>query len=117
MSLFSYPIGRETPIQRILDGTGAIDLVEAGSNGATVLALRIAEVSNNATTITLGVYNASDVLVAKICDTEAISAKEIWEPIRIDSVPVVLLGGYSLKATAANADRLHCTGVYIQPPQ
>ena len=114
MSLFSYPIGREAPIKAILPNSTEV-LFTAGQNGATILALRIAEVANATPTVTLDVHNGTTAY--ELNHLRAFTAKETWEAIKTDGVPVVLLPGETLRATASAANQLHVTGVAIEPPQ
>jgi hypothetical protein len=114
MSLFSYPNGREAPFKFILPAATQT-LYTAGDNGATVVALKIAEVALATPTVTLDVYNGTTAY--EIAHLKAFTAKEIWEAIQLDSVPVVLLPGETLRATASAASQLHATGVVIEPDQ
>lgn len=114
MSLFSYPIGRETGFKAILPASAQV-LYTAGNNGATILALRIAEVNGSTPTVTLDVYDGTTAY--EIAHARAFTAKEIWEAIKLDGVPVVLLPGEELRATASAASQLHVTGVAVDPPQ
>lgn len=113
MSMFSYPIGRETPFKFILPNSVQV-LYTAGNNGATILALRIAEVAAATPTVTLDVYNGTTAY--EIAHLRAFTAKEIWEAIKTDGVPVVLLPGETLRATSSGNLQLHVTGVAIEPP-
>jgi hypothetical protein len=114
MSLFSYPIGREVPVKAILPGS-LVTLYTAGNNGASIVALRVAEVGNGTPTITLDVYDGSTAY--EVAHLRAFSAKEIWNAVTLDGVPIVLLPGDLLRATASAGDVLHVTGVAIEPPQ
>lgn len=114
MSLFSYPFGREAPIKAILGNT-VQTLYTAGQNGATILALRIAEVAGATPTVTLDVYTGTTAY--EIDHLKPFTAKESWEAIKTDGVPVVLLPGELLRATASAANQLHVTGVVVEPAQ
>jgi hypothetical protein len=114
MSLFSYPNGREAPIKEILPGSAQV-LYTAGDNGATIVGLRIAEVAAATPTVTLDVHDGSTAY--ELAHLRAFTAKETWNAITLDGVPVVLLPGESLRATASAANQLHATGVVIEPDQ
>lgn len=113
MSLYSYQFGREAPIAVQLDGTSPIELASGGNNGATVLALRLAEVAGATPTVTLDIYDGAAV-VAEIAHLRAFTAKEMWEAIRLDGVPVHLLPGQTLRVTASAANQVHVTGIVIE---
>lgn len=115
MSLFSYPIGRETPIKQNLTTTSAVALYTAGKNGGAVLGVRVAEVAGATPNITLDVYNGATSTV--VVYQKVFSAKEVYEPVRVDGVPIVLFPNEVLRATASVASQLHITGVAIEPPQ
>ena len=116
MSLFSYPIGREAPISQKLTDDSYTTLVTAGDNGGTVLGLRVSEIAGSTPTIIIDVYDGTNSVV-ELCNGRAFTAREVWEPIRAEGVPVVLLPGHSLRAKASTGNQLHCTGVHIEPPQ
>lgn len=113
MSLFSYPIGRETPFKFILPNSVQV-LYTAGNNGATILALRIAEVASATPNVTLDIYNGTTAYILNY--QRVFTAKESWEAIKTDGVPVVLLPGETLRATSSGNLQLHATGVAVDPP-
>lgn len=114
MSLFSYPIGREAPIKEILATTVATTIYTAGNNGATILALRITE----ATSATgQGVIVAHhDGTSSYATHRQALSANQTFEPVRLDSIPIVLAAGETLRITPTSVSAIHVTGVVIEPP-
>ena len=114
MSLFSYPNGREAPIKDILPNS-LRTLYTAGNNGATIVALRIAEVAAATPTVTLDVYNGTTAY--EVAHLRAFTAKEMWNAITLDGVPIVLLPGEVLRALASAANQLHVTGVVVEPDQ
>jgi hypothetical protein len=115
MSLFSYPTGREAPIKKILDGTGAIELANGGDNGIAVIGLRIANVTTNTPTVTLDVYDGSTAY--EIAHLRAFSSKETWSAVTLDGIPIILLPDEILRATASAANELHVTGAIVEPDQ
>lgn len=117
MSLFSYPIGRESGLFKRLTDTSNTTIVTAGENGGTVLGLRASEINGSTPTLVLEVIDASSTVAAQICNLRAFTAREVWEAARADGVPIVLPPGYSLRAKASAANQIDITGVYIEPPQ
>lgn len=113
MSLYSYQFGRETPIAVKLDGTTPITLASGGNNGVTVIALRLAEVAGATPTVTLDIYDGAAV-VAELAHLRAFTAKDVWLPVTLDGVPVQLLPGQTLRATASAANQVHVTGIMIE---
>lgn len=117
MSLFSYPIGRETPIYKRLTDTNYALLLTAGSNGACVVSLSVNEINGSTPTIILEIRNASGTVVALRANARAMAAKENWSAVTLAGCPIQLLGGYSLYAKASAGNQIDIDGVYIQPPQ
>lgn len=116
MSLYAFSTGREVAILVPLASNSPIELANGGENGATVVALRIAEVAAATPNVTLDIFDGTNVL-AKIAHQRVFTAKEVWLPVELSGAPVVLLKGQSLRATASAGNQLHCTGVLIRQPQ
>lgn len=116
MSLFSYPIGREAPIYKQLTDTNYTDLVTAGDNGATVVALSVNEMAGGTPTITLDIYDGTAV-VARRANLRPLGARECWEAVKLDGVPIVLKPGYVLRGKASAGNVIDIDGAYIDPPQ
>jgi hypothetical protein len=117
VSLFSYPIGREAPIYKRLTDTNYAELLTAGNNGATIVALSVNEINGSTPTIILELRNASGTVVGLRANARALAAKENWQAITLAGVPIVLLPSYSLYAKASAGNQIDIDGVYIDPPQ
>ena len=117
MSLFSYPNGREAPIHKQLTSTSYLELLTAGVNGATVVALSVNEIAGSTPTIVLEVRNASGTVVTRRANARAMGVRENWSAVTLDGVPIVLLPLYSLYAKASAANQIDIDGVDIAPPQ
>jgi hypothetical protein len=117
MSLFSYPIGREAPIYKRLTDTNYAELVTAGNNGGTVVALSVNEINGSTPTIILEIRNAAGTVVALRANARAMTAKENWQAVTLMGVPIVLLAGHSLYAKASAGNQIDIDGVFIDPPQ
>jgi len=91
-------------------------VLTAGNNGCTLVGLRVSEVAGSTPTLILDITDRSGAVVVQICNLRAFAAHEIWEPITLHGVPVVLLPGWQVRAKASAGNQLHLTGVYVDPP-
>lgn len=114
MSLFTTPFGRERPFKSILGSSATATLVTAGSNGGTVVGLRVYEAaSSTGQTVTLDLYNGTSAYGLAY---QALTAHQSFQAI-IETLPVVLLAGETLRITPTSSTGVHVTGVIIDPPQ
>lgn len=116
MSLFSYPIGRETPIYKQLTDTSYTTLVTAESNGATVVSLSVNEVAGSTPTIILDVTDADGNVVVRRANLRPMAVRENWQAITLNGTPIVLQAGYSLRGKASAGNQIDIDGTYIDPP-
>jgi len=116
MSLFSYPVGRETPIYKQLADASYAEVLTAGRNGATIVSLSVNEIAGATPTIVLEIRNAAGSVVARRANARSMTARENWGAIVLGGTPIVLLGGYSLYAKASAGNQIDIDGVYIEPP-
>ncbi len=117
MSLFSYAVGRETPIYKQLTDTNYAELLTAGANGATLVALSVNEISGNTPTIIIEIRNASGTVVARRANLRPMTARENWQAVTLAGTPIVLLANYSIYAKAGTGNQIDIDGTYIAPPE
>lgn len=116
MSLFTYGTGLETPINVRLTDMSYHDVAEGGNNGCTVVALAITELAGGTPTVILEIFDGTDVL-AQRANERPFTAHEMWEVVKLDSVPIVLLPNQTLRAKASAGNVLDCNGVFIDPSE
>jgi hypothetical protein len=117
MSLFSYPIGRESPIYVQLTDTSYTPLVTAGENGATVVSLSVNEMAGGTPTIILDVTNAAGTIVVRRANLRPLTPRENWSAVSLSGTPIVLKPGFVLRGKASAGNVIDIDGVFIDPPQ
>lgn len=117
MGLFSFAIGRETPIYKRLVDTSYTEILTAGKNGATIVSLSVNEINGSTPTIILELRNAAGTVVALRANARPMAARENWQAVTDSGTPIGLLASYSLYAKASAGSQIDIDGMYIDPPE
>lgn len=110
MSVYQTQNGLLKQAAVALGSTSATTIVAATeTTGAiTVENVRCAEVGGATPTLTIDIYDGSTAYKIRV---RAMTAGEVY----IDDAAILLEPGWSLRATAGTADRVHVTALYSLP--